>query len=71
MMCALAAAPIAAVLLDEGDLFLMVAALLPVAVMIVCSFDPPDMAQMAVRMRDARRVQGLHDPRDSHDDDRP
>jgi hypothetical protein len=63
-MCLLAAAPILAVLLDEGDLFVLVAALLPVAVMAVCSMDPPDPAQMAARMRHTRAARDLHDPRD-------
>ncbi|WP_162910179.1 hypothetical protein [Azohydromonas sediminis] len=54
-MGALAALPVLAVLLDHGDFFLLVAALLPVAVMFVCSFDPPDIAEMAARLRDARR----------------
>lgn len=54
-MGALAALPVLAVLLDHGDFFLLVAALLPVAVMFVCSFDPPDIVEMAARLRDARR----------------
>ncbi len=61
LMGALAALPVAAVLLDEGDLFVLVAALLPVAVMAVCSLDPPDIAQIAARMR---RPQDLRYPRE-------
>jgi hypothetical protein len=54
-MGALAALPVLAVLFDHGDFFIIVAAMLPVAVMFVCSFDPPDVAEMATRLRDARR----------------
>ena len=51
----LAALPVWAVLSDDGDMFLLVAAMLPVAVVAVCSFDPPDFAQIAARARDAPR----------------
>lgn len=49
----LAALPVAAVLSDDGDLFLLVAAMLPVAVVGVCSFDPPDFVELATRLREA------------------
>jgi hypothetical protein len=57
LMSALAALPVAAVLLDDGDLFVLVAAMMPVAVMLVCSFDPPDVAGMARRMRGRRAAE--------------
>lgn len=59
----LAALPVWAVLSDDGDMFLLVAAMLPVAVVAVCSFDPPDVAQLAARMREARQRRPRY-PRD-------
>lgn len=64
LLCLLAALPIAAVLLDHGDLFLLAAAMLPVAVVAVCSFDPPDFAQLAARLRDSPRAPRPRYPRD-------
>ncbi|HMM85033.1 hypothetical protein [Azohydromonas sp.] len=55
LLGAIAALPVIAVLIGSGDLFVAVAALLPVAVMAVCSLDPPDIAQLAARLRDQRR----------------
>ncbi|MCU0928341.1 MAG: hypothetical protein MUE62_03875 [Burkholderiaceae bacterium] len=66
----LAALPVAAVLSDNGDLFLLVAAMLPVAVVAVCSFDPPDVAQLATRLRDAPRGGRPRYPGDESDERR-
>lgn len=55
LLGAIAALPVIAVLIGSGDLFVAVAALLPVAVMAACSLDPPDIAQLAARLRDQRR----------------
>lgn len=66
----LAPLPVAAVLSDDGDLFLLVAAMLPVAVVAVCSFDPPDFAQLAARVRDAPRGGRPRYPGDERDERR-
>lgn len=63
----LAALPVAAVLSDDGDLFLLVAAMLPVAVVAVCSFDQPDVAQLAARVRDVPRGGRPRYPGDERD----
>ena len=54
LLCAAASVPVLAVLLGEGDLFLLATAMLPVAVMAICSLDPPDIAALAARLGDAR-----------------
>lgn len=45
-MSCLAAGPIVAVLLGDGDLFLLTCAALPVGVLLACSFDPLDPAEL-------------------------